>query len=716
MTATPAEIIHELPNRLRLRLFAGPEVLLRVAASLRDLPGVSRARANSACASLTVSYDGRPETREAVLALARRPPPSTPREDWRPPAAPYPTRLTLAAAAAIASLFTPASIAQAITLANVAGVILRGVAKTLRSGVKSDSLDALAIGLPTARGEFVTANVTRFLLELAAYIEATTVKHSDELLRSLLLKPPDDVWVERDDGELARVPFAELKGGERVVVGAGETIPVDGHVQTGEAYVNQSTVTGESLPLPRAAGDTALAGGVVTAGRLVILAERVGSATTTGRVASYIQEALDRPAAIQTTSSALADKRVGITLASAAGAFAISRDLRRIESVFMVDYSCAVKLGTPIAIKSGMYRAARAGCLVKSGCAMEALAKVDTVVFDKTGTLTHNTLEVTDICPLDPDIDEERAAAMIASLGEHTSHPIARAVVQLAEKRHLAHIPHEEVNFIIGHGVEAKIDGRNIRFGSRHFLEDDARVSFADARDRVKAFEAEGKSLLYVACDDRPLAVFALRDRLRAESAETLARLRMRGVKRLVMITGDRQASAMAFGKRLGLDAVHYEQRPEDKARLIAALKQEGCRIAYVGDGVNDGPALIEADVGVSMPRAADIARATADIVLLEDRLDSLVTILSLAQDTVRLIHSNFAVAVGVNTAILAGAVSGNLAPVAASLLHNGATIAVLLRALLGGRSEKEGEPTPIGKSDPNAFETNKRALATLDA
>ncbi|MEF3365017.1 heavy metal translocating P-type ATPase [Methylocystis sp. 9N] len=690
MTATALEIVHELPKRLRLRLAASPEVLARAAASLRDLPGVSEVRANRACASLAVSYDGQTETREAILARARHPL-TTAREAWQAPAAANPTRLTFAAAAAVASLFMPVPLARAITLANVAGVVLRGAAQALRATLKTDALDALAIGLPTARGEFVTANVARFLLELAGYIETTTVQRSDELLRSLLLKPPDDVWIERDDGELARVPFAELKGGERVVVGAGETIPVDGHVQTGDAYVDQSTVTGESLPLPRGAGDQALAGGVVTAGRLVILAERVGAATTTGRIAGYIQEGLDRPSNIQTASSALADKRVGITLASAGAVFALTGDLRRIESVFMVDYSCAVKLGTPIAIKSAMYRAARMGCLVKSGSAIEALAGIDTVVFDKTGTLTHNTLEVTDICPLDRDIDEERVAAMIASLGEHTSHPIARAVVQLAEKRHLAHIPHEEVSFIVGHGVEARVEGRRIRFGSRHFLEDDERVSFAGARDRVKTLEAEGKSLLYIAADNRPIAVFALRDRLRAESAETLARLRAQGVKRLIMITGDRQAPAMAFAKMLGLDAVHYEQRPEDKARVIAALKQEGCRIAYVGDGVNDGPGLMEADVGVSMPRAADIARATAGIVLLEDRLDSLVTILSLAQNTMRLIHSNFAVAVGVNTAILAGAASGVLAPVASAALHNGATIAVLLRALLGGRSTQQG-------------------------
>ncbi|MGD9659590.1 MAG: heavy metal translocating P-type ATPase, partial [Methylocystis sp.] len=472
-----------------------------------------------------------------------------------------------------------------------------------------------------------------------------------------------------------------------VVVGTGETIPIDGRAVAGAAYVDQSTLTGESLPRPRNVGDEALAGGVLTDGRLVIEAERVGQATTTGRITRYIQEALDRPADIQTVSSVFADRRVGITLATAAGVFAVTRDWRRIESVFMVDYSCAVKLGTPIAIKSAMYRAAQEGCLVKSGTAMETLAGVDTIVFDKTGTLTHNALEVTDICPIEPSIDEERAAAMVASLGEHTTHPIARAIVRLAQERRLAHIPHEEVNFIIGHGVEAQVDGRCIRFGSRHYLEDDEHISFADSRKMVRALQEEGKSLLYVAADERPLAVFALRDRLRPESANTLEQLRRLGVKRLVMITGDHRAPALAFAETLGIDAVHYEQHPEDKATIIAALKQEGRRVAYIGDGVNDGPALMAADVGISMPRAADIARATADIVLLEDRLDSVAAMLDIAQQGMRLIHSNFQIAVGVNSAILAAAALGRLSPLAAATLHNGTTIAVLIRALLSGRA-----------------------------
>ncbi|MGI6246458.1 MAG: heavy metal translocating P-type ATPase [Pseudochelatococcus sp.] len=680
-----ARIVHELPGRLRLRLAQTADGLARAGAAVRDIAGVARVRVNPGCRSLVVRYDGDPQVRARILAHAANPPPAE-----HPLVQPTPgtegSQLALAGAAALASLVLPREAARVLTVANVAGTVARGIHAAATEGLKVEVLDALAIGLPTLRGRFTTANFTRFLMELAVYIESTTVERSDELLRSLLHRKPDDVWVELPDGRLIRVPFAHLKGGEHIAVGLGETVPVDGRVISGDAYADQSAVTGESLPVPLSPGGEALAGSILTDGRLVIRAERVGEATTTGRITRYIQEALERPAEIQSVSDALADRRVGITLASAAGVFALTRDWRRIESVFMVDYSCTVKLGTPIALKRAMYNAARQGCLVKSGQTVETLAGIDTVVFDKTGTLTHNTLEVTDIVPLVGGLGEDEAVAIVASLGEHTSHPIARAVVELARARRLAHVDHQEVNFIVGHGVEGAIGGDVVRFGSRHYLEDDEHISFARQRALVRTFQAEGKSLLYAARNDRPLAVFALRDRLRAEAGDTLRRLRAGGVERLVMITGDHRAKALAIGAALGLDDVHYEQQPEDKARIIGELKAAGRRVAYVGDGVNDGPALMMADVGIAMPRAADIARATADIILLDDHLASLVTVLGLSRNAMQLIHSNFRVAVGVNSAILAGAATGLLPSLATATLHNGTTIAVLVRSLLAGK------------------------------
>ncbi|MGQ3674507.1 heavy metal translocating P-type ATPase [Xanthobacter sp. TB0139] len=681
-------VAHEVADRLRLRIDADPEFLSRAATAVRDLRGVTGVRINPGCRSIIVNHDGTPGLRSAILTQAANPPSNVP--PLAQPPGTDSSELILASAALAAGMVLPKPAAGAVTWLNIAPTLVKGAIAGLQHGLKVEVLDALSMGLPSLRGDYTTANFTRFLVELADYIESTTAERSDELLRSLLHHKPDDVWVQLENGEQAQVPFDTLKGGEHVLVSSGETIPVDGLVIAGDAYVDQSAVTGESLPMPRSAGSPALAGGIVTHGRLTIRAERVGEATTTGRITRYIQDALERPAEIEAIADQLADKRVGITLASAAGVYALTQDVQRMESVFMVDYSCTVKLGTPIALKTAMYQAARQGCLVKNGQAIEALADVDTIVFDKTGTLTHNTLQVTDICPLYPGVTEEEAVATVASLGEHTTHPVARAIVALARERRLAHVPHEEVNFIVGHGVEGMIDGAMVRFGSRHFLEDDENISFAKEREMVRNFQAQGKSLLYVARNDKPFAVFALRDELRTDAMTTLNHLKKLGVKQLVMITGDEKAKALAFGEALGLDRVYYEKQPEDKARILQALQKGGAKVAFVGDGVNDGPALMTAHVGIAMPKAADIARATADIVLTEDRLGSLGAIVDISQQAMKLIRSNFKVAVGANSAILAAAAGGYLSPIATSVLHNGTTIAVLIRSLLAGRAQAE--------------------------
>ncbi|MFA6018771.1 MAG: heavy metal translocating P-type ATPase [Rhodospirillales bacterium] len=687
-------IAHELPKRLRLRLPADADAwgVTLAAVALESLPGVADVRANVKGRSLAVDHDGRASTRAAILAAVQRPGNAVENALNRREEASDLGQVLLSASAVAAAKLLPSPFNMLLTWANVSEVLLRGIKTAATEGLKVEVLDAIAIALPALRGELMTANAARFLLDLGSYIEASTVQRSDTLLRSLLRASPDMVWVEDELGEVVQVPFSSLKGGERVVVGTGETVAVDGIVVNGQAFVDQSTVTGESLPIPKEAGDEALAGSVVREGRLVVLAERVGAATTTGRISRYIQEALDRPSAIQCMSRRQADKRVMITLASGALVFVLTRDWKRLESVFLVDYSCAVKFGTPIAVKSAMYKAVGNGCLVKGGQAIENLAEVDTVVFDKTGTLTHNTLEVTDVHCLDSGLDEEGLLALVASLAEHTSHPIAAAVVQLAHHRHLAHISHEEVDFIVGHGVSSHANGRLIRIGSRHYLEEDEGVSFADDTPLIERWRSEGKSLLYIAADGAPFGLVALKDRVRSESLATLDRLKALGVRQTVMITGDEKSKALQLGRQLGIDVVHYERHPEEKAGIIEQLKAEGRRVAFVGDGVNDGPALMAAHVGIAMPRAADIARATADVVLMEDRLDGLSSMLELAQGTMRLIKSNFRASVGINSAILAGAALGKLSPLATATLHNGTTIGILLRALGGGAQPSHRE------------------------
>jgi cation-transporting P-type ATPase C len=705
-------ILHETPARLRVRLPALADKTCDPAwleTWLEGQPGVKDVRINRKAASVVVTFDPARADRAAVLArLAAYQPGQAPASGAKPTVAGEIAPMVTSAATLAALPFLQPNLGRLLTLANVSPILIEGADTLLRQGIKMEVLDALAVGLATFKGEAYTANITAFLLALGEYLEHQTQRKSDQLLRRLLSPEPAPAWVERD-GELVQVPGDAVQVGEIVVVGVGEAVPVDGRVVEGTALVNQAAVTGEDLPVRREQRHRVVAGSVVEEGRIRIEAQRVGSETTTARVASFIQSSLENRSDTQRMAEELADKRVWFTLVTGGLVYALTRDLTRLESVFLVDYSCALKLGTPMAFKSGMYRAATHGVLMRGGGAIEHLAEVDTVVFDKTGTLTHSELVVTDVVALgSKHLSEDALLALVASVEEHASHPLAQAIVEAAKERDLKHITHGEVDYLVAHGLSTEVDAKRVIIGSRHFLEEHHGISFAKYESVIDRLQDEGKTLLYVGAaaqgksKEGPIGVVALRDTLRADAAYALKRLRALGITKMVMITGDKRAKAEALAAELGLDAVHAEVAPEEKAEIIKSLQAAGRKVAFVGDGINDGPALSVAEVGIAMPRGADIARATADIVLMDDRLTAVADAREIAARTMALIKSNFNVAVGVNTAVLAGAVMGWLSPVMSAVLHNGTTIGVLLRALAG-----------VGVSGAPASETAQR-LDTL--
>jgi heavy metal translocating P-type ATPase len=696
LTRIRYRILHEVPGRLRLHVPAMGQPGCEAAwleAWMDAAAAVKAARVNPAARSLILHYSGGSAAREALL---HRLVSFTPEqiggfsENGTREAEVAPIITTLLTLAVLPLLTPPMQLM--LTVVNVGSTLAKGADTLLRKGMKVEVLDAVAVGLAAASGKPYTANVTDLLLSVGAYLEHRTTRQSDRLLRRLLRPEPAMAWVERD-GELRQIAGDEVRIGETVVIGPGETIPVDGQVLSGVALVNQSSVTGEDLPLRKEAPARVIAGSVLLEGRLRVAANRVGADTTTARVAHFIQSSLDRSADTQRLADDLADKRVYLTLGTGAAVYGITRDLSRLQSVFLVDYSCALKLGTPVAFKSGMSRAAEHGVLMKGGEAIEQLAAVDTIVFDKTGTLTHSDLEVTDVhvfagaC----GCGERELLALVASVEEHASHPVAAAVVDAARARDLEHISHGEVDYMVAHGLRADLPaGGRIVVGSRHYLEEHMAIGFAEHQVLIDGFQDQGKILLYVGNEQGPVGLIALRDTLRADAAATLARLRRLGIEQLIMITGDRRQKAETLAAALGLDACHAEVAPEAKAGLVEALRAQGRKVGFVGDGVNDGPALSVADVGIAMPRGADIARATADIVLLDDHLAAVADAREIAGKTMAMIRGNFAAAAGINTAILGGAVLGWLSPVASALLHNGATIGVLLNALKGVPLEAE--------------------------
>lgn len=695
MAITDYQIVHEVPGRLRLRIPVmgqpGYEASF-IESWIEAAASVTEVRANRAARSLVIEYRPGDGARGRLLTRLRAFSATEIQgfsEDGLRDAEVAPM-ITTAATLAVLPFLTP-RMRQLLTFVNIGATLTKGVDTLVNQGIKMEVLDALAVGLAASNNEVYTANITDFLLSLGEFLERRTERQSDRLLRRLLRPDPAMAWVERG-GELIQVAGDEVQIGEIVVVGVGETIPVDGRVVDGVALVNQAAVTGENVPVRKEKPRRVIAGSTLEEGRIRVEATHVGEDTTTARVSRFIQDSLSEQSDTQRLADRLADNRVYLTLGTGAVVYALTRDLTRLQSVFLVDYSCALKLGTPVAFKSGMYRAAAHGALMKGGEAIEHLAEVDTIVFDKTGTLTHSDLIVTDVVVLAKDghCSESDLLALVASVEEHASHPVAKAVVEAAKERDLQHISHGEVDYLVAHGMGADIKGGRISVGSRHYLEEHLGIGFGRYDKRIDRLQDEGKIVLFVGNQDGPVGLIGLRDTVREDARATLARLRGLGVEQLIMISGDRRNKAEALATELGLDRVYAEMRPEEKAGVIQRLQDAGRKVAFVGDGVNDGPALAAAEVGIAMPRGADIARATADIVLMEDRLEAVADALEISQKTMHMIRGNFNAAVGINTGILAGAIFGWLSPVASALLHNGTTIGILVNALSGVRLASE--------------------------
>lgn len=599
------------------------------------------------------------------------------------------TPLAAAAALLAGGGLLPPSLRLHATLGAATPMFRKALADLRRGGITSHVLEALAVAISIASRDFRAAGATTFMLALGETLEHGIARRSDDLLKHLLRPDTGCVWIE-EDGLERQVEAEAVVVGATVIAGAGAAIPVDGTVLGGEALVNEAVMTGESVPATKGRGDRVLSGTVVEEGRLRIYAERVGRQTAVARVAEYVGQALIAKSGTQIAASKLADRLIPAVLGLAGAAWTLSGDWRRAAAVLQADYSCALKLATPVAFKSAMYRAGRNGILFKGADALERLAEADTFVFDKTGTLTTGHLAVTDSVAFDRRYTAADLIDLAASVEEHYFHPLALAVVEAARRNHGRHFDHKEVEFIAAHGVASVIDGKRIVVGSRHFVEEDEGVTVAPAQcRRIERLFREGKTLLYIGFGGRLLGVIALKDQVRATSAATIARLRGLGVKKIIMLTGDHGDRAAELAAHLGMDDFHAELLPEQKADLVAGLKAGGGRIAFVGDGINDAPALAGAHVGVAMQKGADIARLTSDIALLEDDIARVADARELARAAMRRIDHNFKLTVGANTGILVAAALGGLTPIASSVLHNGSTIAILLNALRGGGGQR---------------------------
>lgn len=582
---------------------------------------------------------------------------------------------------AASSLFLPSPLRIARILWRMVPFVHRGLSCLLRGKLRVEVLDALSISISACRRDFGTAGAVMFLLEIGELLEEWTRKKSVEDLARCMSLNVDRVWLRTPQGEVL-VPISQVTAGDTVVVRSGGVIPVDGLVLEGEVTVNQASLTGESVPVPKHSGSTVYAGTVVEEGECVVEVKQASGQSRYDQIVQMIERSEQLKSAAESKASTLADKLVPYTFAGSLLSFVLTGNVTRALSVLMVDFSCALKLAMPLAVLSAMREAGKAHITVKGGKFLEAVAMADTIVFDKTGTLTHACPKVVQVLAFGGR-QEEEMLRLAACLEEHFPHSVANAVVEEAKQQGLTHDEfHSKVEYLVAHGIASTVNGERVLIGSAHFVfEDEGCVVPEEDQVQFDALPSEF-SHLYLAIGGQLAAVICISDPMREEAAAVLSQLRNMGIKKTVMLTGDSHRTAAAIAAQLGVDEFRAEVLPADKAEFIAQLRQNGHTVLMVGDGINDSPALSEADAGIAIRDGAAIAREIADITMAADSLWELVELRRIAMALIARIHSNYRFVIGFNGALIGLGVAGILPPATSAMLHNISTVGVSLRSM----------------------------------
>lgn len=578
-------------------------------------------------------------------------------------------------------IFLPAPLRAGIATVRSVKYIVQGVKTLAKRKIEVPVLDATAISVSLIRGDYKTAGAVMFLLSMGEILEEWTHKKSvGDLARSLSLNI-DKVWLVTDDTEV-QVSAAQIKEGDRIRVHMGAVIPFDGIVMEGEALVNQASLTGESLPVRKAAESPVYAGTVVEEGEITLLVKESTGSSKYEKIMTMIEDSEKLKSSLEGKAEHLADRLVPYTFLGTGLTLALTRNTVKALSVLMVDFSCALKLAMPLSVLSAIRESSAHDITVKGGKFLEAVAEADTIVFDKTGTLTKAQPTVVEVIPFD-DRSPDELLCIAACLEEHFPHSMATAVVVEAMKRGLVHEElHTKVEYIVAHGISSTINDKKIIIGSHHFVfEDEGAVVPEDKKEQFEQLP-EQYSHLYMAMDGKLVAVICIEDPLRVETAEVIRELKHLGIHKVVMMTGDSDRIAANIAQKAGGDAYYSEVLPEDKANFVEQEKKAGHKVIMVGDGINDSPALSAADVGIAISDGAEIAREIADVTIAADDLREIITLKKISNALMKRIDRNYKVIVGFNTALILFGVGGVLQPTMSALLHNTSTILISLKSM----------------------------------
>ena len=577
------------------------------------------------------------------------------------------------------NLFLPAPVTSALAVIRSAKYIKEGLLALWHRKLSVAVLDATAVTVSMVRGDFATAGSVMFMLRLGEILEEWTHKKSVADLASAMSLRVENVW-QQVDGTEVLTKVTDVKPGDRIVIRTGGMIPLDGRVIEGEAMVNQSSLTGESMPVAKRPGSLVYAGTVAEEGECVVCVEKVSGSGRYDRVVRMIEESEKLKSTAEDKASRMADRLVPYTLGGTAVTYLLTRDVTKMLAVLMVDFSCALKLAIPVAVLSAMRESSGHHISVKGGRFLEAVAKADTIVFDKTGTLTYATPKVAQIVPF----GGHREADMLrlaACLEEHYPHSMANAVVEEAKRRGLTHEEyHSQVQYVVAHGISSMVENKKVIIGSAHFVFEDEGCCIPEGEQEKYDALPAAYSHLYLCIDGELAAVICIHDPLRREAKDAVKALHESGFTNVVMMTGDNRRTAESVAAEVGVDAVYAEVLPEDKAAFIRQEKEKGHTVIMVGDGVNDSPALSEADAGIAISTGAAIAREIADITVASEDLFELVTLRKLSEALMARIHGSYRFIVAFNLSLITLGVAGVLPPAISALLHNTSTLGIGLK------------------------------------
>ncbi len=690
-------ILHDLPGRLRVHLCCGRMTLQQADVLeyyLLAVDGVKSVKVYDRTRDAVVVYEAERET--LIRALARfafdkaEKMELVPEHTSRALNREFEDKLAVTLMRrCISNLFLPVPLTSALAAFRSVKYIKEGLLALWNRKLSVAVLDGTAVAVSVLRGDYSTAGSVMFMLRLGEILEEWTHKKSVADLASAMSLRVEKVWLQTGDTEVL-TDIGSIRPGDRIVIRTGGMIPLDGKVVEGEAMVNQSSLTGESMPVAKRPGSPIYAGTVAEEGECVICVEKVSGSGRYDRVVHMIEESEKLKSTAEDKASRMADKLVPYTLGGTALTYLATRNVTKMLAVLMVDFSCALKLAIPIAVLSAMRESSGYHISVKGGRFLEAVAGADTIVFDKTGTLTNAEPTVAQIVPFGGR-DENEMLRLAACLEEHYPHSMANAVVEEAKRRGLTHEEyHSQVQYVVAHGISSMVENKRVLIGSAHFIFDDEGCHIPEGEQPKYDALPAAYSHLYLCVDGELAAVICIHDPLRRDARAAVKELHDCGFTNVVMMTGDNRRTAEAVAQEVGVDAVYAEVLPEDKAAFIREEKAKGHTVIMVGDGVNDSPALSEADAGIAISTGAAIAREIADITIASEDLFELVTLRRLSKALMNRIHGSYRLIVGFNLSLIALGVAGILPPTTSALLHNGSTLGISLKNMTNLLAERE--------------------------